>query len=209
MKIEIIRQRRKTMVLKIVDSDKAVLKVPFSVSDKRIETFIKSKENWLAKTSAKLKNNENFSKDFDLEKMIYVNGKPVIPTKDIEIGFENMTKSAKVREIKKYYLSMFWKIEEKAEELSKKTGLTYNEIKSADSVRIWGSYNSKRQMKLNYKLIILPEELIEYVICHELCHSIHMNHKPQFWRDVEKICPDYKRLKKELSKYAFVLKKTI
>lgn len=178
MKIEIIRQRRNTMVLKIVDSDKAVLKVPLSMSEQKIDSFIKSKEGWLAKTSNKIKLNEDFSQNFDLEKMIYVNGKPVMPTKDIEIGFENMTKSAKAREIKKYYLSMFWKIEEKAEELSKKSGLTYNEIKPADSVRIWGSYNTKRQMKLNYKLIILPEELIEYVICHELCHSVHMNHKP-------------------------------
>ena len=128
MKIELIRQRRKTMVLKIVDSNKAILKVPLSMSEQKIDSFIKSKEGWLAKTSNKIKQNEDFSQNFDLEKMIYVNGKTVMPTKDIEIGFENMTKSAKTREIKKYYLSMFWKIEEKAEELSKKTGLTYNEI---------------------------------------------------------------------------------
>ena len=61
-------------------------------------------------------------------------------------------------------------------------------------------------MKLNWKLLILPRNLAEYVVCHELCHSLHMNHQPKFWKAVEKICPDFKTRKKELSKYGFLLK---
>ncbi len=206
MKIKLIKEKRKTIVLKVIDSDNAVLKVPKTISDKKIEEFLKSKENWLKKTSTRMKDNESFSTDFDFEKFIYLNGKPFVSTKEISLEFDKLDSEGKKEEIRKYYLSMFWKLEELADKLSSETGLKYNEIKMTDSVRIWGSYNSKRQMKLNFKLLILPENLIEYVIYHELCHSIHMNHKPQFWKDLEKICPNYKALKKELNKYSFVLK---
>ena len=206
MKIKLIKEKRKTIVLKVIDSNNAVLKVPKTISDKKIEEFLKSKENWLKKTSTRMKDNESFSTDFDFENFIYLNGKPFVSTKEISLEFDKLDSEGKKEEIRKYYLSMFWKLEELADKLSSETGLKYNEIKMTDSVRIWGSYNSKRQMKLNFKLLILPENLIEYVIYHELCHSIHMNHKPQFWKDLEKICPDYKALKKELNKYSFVLK---
>ncbi len=206
MKIKLIKEKRKTIVLKVIDSDNAVLKVPKTISDKKIEEFLKSKENWLKKTSTRMKDNESFSTDFDFENFIYLNGKPFVSTKEISLEFDKLDSEGKKEEIRKYYLSMFWKLEELADKLSSETGLKYNEIKMTDSVRIWGSYNSKRQMKLNFKLLILPENLIEYVIYHELCHSIHMNHKPQFWKDLEKICPNYKALKKELNKYSFVLK---
>ena len=206
MKIKLIKEKRKTIVLKVIDSNNAVLKVPKTISDKKIEEFLKSKENWLKKTSARMKDNESFSTDFDFEKFIYLNGKTFVSTKEISLEFDKLDSEGKKEEIRKYYLSMFWKLEELADKLSSETGLKYNEIKMTDSVRIWGSYNSKRQMKLNFKLLILPENLIEYVIYHELCHSIHMNHKPQFWKDLEKICPNYKALKKELNKYSFVLK---
>lgn len=206
MKIKLIKEKRKTIVLKVIDSNNAVLKVPKTISDKKIEEFLKSKENWLKKTSTRMKDNESFSTDFDFEKFIYLNGKPFVSTKEISLEFDKLDSEGKKEEIRKYYLSMFWKLEELADKLSSETGLKYNEIKITDSVRIWGSYNSKRQMKLNFKLLILPENLIEYVIYHELCHSIHMNHKPQFWKDLEKICPNYKALKKELNKYSFVLK---
>ena len=206
MKIKLIKEKRKTIVLKVIDSNSAVLKVPKTISDKKIEEFLKSKENWLKKTSARMKDNESFSTDFDFENFIYLKGKPFVSTKEISLEFDKLDSEGKKEEIRKYYLSMFWKLEELADKLSSETGLKYNEIKMTDSVRIWGSYNSKRQMKLNFKLLILPENLIEYVIYHELCHSIHMNHKPQFWKDLEKICPNYKALKKELNKYSFVLK---
>ena len=206
MKIKLIKEKRKTIVLKVIDSDNAVLKVPKTISDKKIEEFLKSKENWLKKTSTRMKDNESFSTDFDFENFIYLKGKPFVSTKEISLEFDKLDSEGKKEEIRKYYLSMFWKLEELADKLSSETGLKYNEIKMTDSVRIWGSYNSKRQMKLNFKLLILPENLIEYVIYHELCHSIHMNHKPQFWKDLEKICPNYKALKKELNKYSFVLK---
>ena len=90
--------------------------------------------------------------------------------------------------------------------ISNETGLAYNEIKMINSVRVWGSFNTAGIMKLNWKLVLLPVQLIEYVICHELCHGLQMNHSSKFWENVSKICPDYKKHKKELYRYSFLLK---
>lgn len=207
MKIEIVKQKRKTIVLKIVDSKHSILKVPQNMSDKKIQEFLTSKTDWLNKNIQKLQQKEEFSSQFDFEKYIYLNGKFAMPVEDIVIGFDKMIPKAKHQCVVKYYQSMFEKLEHIAQKLSHETGLSYDAIKMTDSKRVWGSFNTKRLMKLNWKLVILPENLVEYVIYHELCHSIHMNHKPQFWQSLGTICPDYKKRKKELSKYSFVLQK--
>lgn len=56
----------------------------------------------------------------------------------------------------------------------------------------WGSCDSDRQLTFHWKLMIFPMKAIDYVVVHELCHLMHMNHDRSFWRLVGKIYPDYK-----------------
>ena len=209
MKIEIIKMRRKTTCLKLIDSNHAVLKVPKTLSQKKIDEFLESKRTWLKKNAEKLRERENFGAEFDFLKYIYFDGKPYVETSKISLDFEKLSEAKKKSVIKKFYLSHFGELEALAQELSAKTGLKFKDAKPTSSVRVWGSYSTQKVMKLNWKLLILPRNLAEYVICHELCHSLHMNHQPKFWKAVEKICPDFKERKKELSRFAFVLKNEI
>ena len=62
----------------------------------------------------------------------------------------------------------------------------------------WGSCNSRREVRLAWRLVKAPLALIDYVICHELAHLRHMNHSAAFWAEVGRQCPDYKRLRAEL-----------
>lgn len=66
----------------------------------------------------------------------------------------------------------------------------------------WGSCNSRGVIRLNWRLIQLPLHLIDYVVAHELCHLIEMNHSPAFWRLVAGIFPDYPKARQELNSYA-------
>lgn len=66
----------------------------------------------------------------------------------------------------------------------------------------WGSCNSRGVIRLNWRLIQLPLRLIDYVVAHELCHLIEMNHSPAFWRLVAGIFPDYQQARRELNTYA-------
>lgn len=79
---------------------------------------------------------------------------------------------------------------------------------SVDSISIkklrsrWGSCSSKRELVFSLYLIQLPWELIDYVIYHELVHTIHMNHSQQFWQEVAQFVPSYKALRKQLKNYS-------
>ena len=62
----------------------------------------------------------------------------------------------------------------------------------------WGSCSSKKNLNFNYRIILLPPELQDYLIVHELCHLEEMNHGPQFWSLVAEQAPDYKERIKSL-----------
>ena len=62
----------------------------------------------------------------------------------------------------------------------------------------WGSCSSERHIMINWKLIMAPVEVLDYVICHELCHILQMNHSKKFWALVEKYMPDWKEKKEWL-----------
>lgn len=209
MKIEIIKQRRRTISLKVLDSENAILKVPFSLSEKRIKEFLLEKQNWLEKTAIKLKKNENFAEEFQLDKFIYLKGQKLMEANLISFDFDQLSSAKKKSLIRKYYSSHFFELSNLVEEISEKTNLKFAEIRPTNSVRVWGSFNSAGVMKLNWKLVILPQRLVEYVIIHELCHGKHMNHSPKFWGSVAKFCPNYKKMKKELGTYGFLLKPSV
>lgn len=65
----------------------------------------------------------------------------------------------------------------------------------------WGSCSSKSRIGLHYKLSLLPEHLSDYVIVHELCHTIHFNHSKSFWSLVGELCPEFKAHRKALKQY--------
>ena len=69
----------------------------------------------------------------------------------------------------------------------------------SDSNSTWGTCDSMRQLTFNWKLAMAPLQVIDYVVVHEMCHMVHMNHDRSFWRLVGKIIPDYEQREKWLA----------
>ena len=110
------------------------------------------------------------------------------------------------KDIKEFYNKAFDSyILPLAKNISLKTGIICLKILRTNSKRMWGSMNNKKEMRLNWKLIILPEKLIEYVIIHELCHIKYLNHSKLFWQKVSKYLPDYKSRRNNLKEYSFIM----
>lgn len=65
-------------------------------------------------------------------------------------------------------------------------------IRITDNKTNWGTCDSRQQLTFNWKLAMAPQEVIDYVVVHEMCHMVHLNHDRSFWRLVGKILPDYK-----------------
>ncbi|MBP1988877.1 putative metal-dependent hydrolase [Paenibacillus eucommiae] len=78
-------------------------------------------------------------------------------------------------------------------------------IEVIESENKWGSCSSAKKVSFNYRLAMAPIEVIDYVIIHELCHLLHMNHDRSFWRRLGSIMPDYKEKQKFLELYGYAL----
>jgi len=76
--------------------------------------------------------------------------------------------------------------------LSRKMGIVFNQIKIKDQKSRWGSCSCRKNLNFNWRLIMAPEPVLEYVIIHELCHIIEMSHSSLFWSLVSKYCPNWK-----------------
>jgi predicted metal-dependent hydrolase len=65
-------------------------------------------------------------------------------------------------------------------------------IRISDSKSTWGTCDSNQRLTFNWRLAMAPSEVIDYVVVHEMCHMVHLNHDRSFWRLVGKLMPDYK-----------------
>ena len=86
----------------------------------------------------------------------------------------------------------------RVEKFAHRMGITYNRLTIRETKTRWGSCSSEGNLNLHWKLILLSERLSDYVIVHELCHRVEMNHSKSFWAQVGAVLPDYKERRKEL-----------
>ncbi len=199
------------MAIKVEDGQVFVY-APLLTPEFMIDNFVKKHEKWIA---GKL-NNPKINVYFDLENdnEIYFLGKKYklllftskrfkfLIRDDSLILYGRSIRSIK-NNYKKYLAAVLTQYaDEVKNELDIDFELSFKIYKSR-----WGCcFSRKNLIILNYLLACLPYELIKYVIYHETVHFKHGNHQKKFYLDLKKICPEYKRLAKELKDYT-ILKK--
>ena len=96
--------------------------------------------------------------------------------------------------LKKFYTSSCKKIiGERIRPYEEELRVKHKGFDIVESTRQWGSCNSDKKLTFNYRLAMAPVEVIDYLIVHELCHIVHMNHDRSFWRLVGSVLRDYKK----------------
>lgn len=202
-----IRCDRKTVGITISPNNEITVRCPWGLSDDALYKFLNSKIGWIEKVLYKnagyLVANEEI---LNYEKVL-IGGK-VYPLK---IGENNSFdgKTVKIKDVphlKKLFIDCFSKeFEARVYEFAEKTKLYPSEIKFNYFKSRWACCDVKNQLVFNYLTLMLPIELQNYIIVHELCHVLCKNHSQAFWRLVGEFVPDYKSLKKGLDKYAFLI----
>ncbi len=89
---------------------------------------------------------------------------------------------------------------EKMQQLSWRCDLNFNQLSFRGQKTLWGSCSHEHNISLNYKLLFLPSELVQYVLVHELCHTVYFDHSAKFWALVARHEPNYKLLKNQMRK---------
>lgn len=108
----------------------------------------------------------------------------------------------RIREDVVYWLKKACKplVEVRVEQYALQMGVCYHSIRIKDQKSCWGSCSSKKNLNFNWKLLLMPIEIMDYVIVHELAHLKQMNHSAAFWAIVETRLPDYRKKREWLRK---------
>lgn len=211
MKYKLVRSKRKTLSICVKDGEVTV-KAPKSSSVEYIEKFIAQKESWINKKLAEFKTRSGLLRPVLDGECVMLDGN-VIP-----IVISDGVKRAKLSDgalivpetdgdAQKKAIAAWYKRTAKnslchsLEGLSVLTGLKYKSFAITNARTKWGSCDGECNIRLNWRLIMLNERLAEYVIVHELCHTVHHDHSAAFWEEVAKHCPDYKNARKSLKTY--------
>ncbi|MBQ7645799.1 MAG: M48 family metallopeptidase [Clostridia bacterium] len=165
LEIEIIRSDRKTVSIEIDASGNAKLRVPKNISRSEIERIIKSKQDWIKEKIKKQK--EKTASQPSVKKL----------------------SNAELRELADRALDV---LPSRVRYFASLMNVEYSRITVRNQKTRWGSCSSQKNLNFNCLLMLVPEEIRDYVIVHELAHLKEMNHSKKFWSEVEKVLPDYR-----------------
>jgi predicted metal-dependent hydrolase len=111
-----------------------------------------------------------------------------------DLGAESVRRAV----VRWYRRAAFEYLSKRVAELARAAALAPPRLVVSSARARWGSCNSRREVRLAWRLAKAPPALVDYVICHELAHLRQMNHSSAFWAEVARQCPDYRRLRDEL-----------
>lgn len=173
----VIKSKRRTMGISIDEEGEILFRVPLRATEREIMRMAEEKSHWII--------------THYLEICAKKNSRPVSDLSAVQrTALENRYKEAARSYIPKrvaYYHAM--------------TGGDYRRIAIRDQKTRWGSCSSKGTLSFNWRLMLAPPAVLDYVVVHELCHLTHMDHSPAFWQAVEAVCPDYRNLRKWLKEH--------
>lgn len=168
MEYKIIYSKRKTVAVQVTPDGEVLVKAPKGTEKKHIEETVIRYSDWIEKAQKKV------------------------------LGKKIGMKKASAEEEKL--------LRKKAKELLPEKVNYYSDLLGVKPTRLtitgartrFGSCSGKNSISFSFYLMRFPEEAVDYVVVHELCHIIHHNHSKEFYKEIEKILPDYKKRKKLL-----------
>ena len=216
-------KRSKNVSIALKPNKGVIVTLPYFLSYKYGLNILEQKRSWIEKHLPKIKAIEQKATIFD-ENSIFETSKrqliiqkyssdkvrTKINTNTIHIYYPEHipVKTAEIQEIIRNSIIKALRIEareylpDRTYELAKKLGFKPNRVFIKNNKTLWGSCSGINNINLNLHLIRLPHQLTDYVIIHELCHTIEKNHGPRFWKLMDSILGDAKKISKELKQHS-------
>ena len=158
---ELVRSRRKSISLQIKSDGRIVVRAPFRLTKYRIDNFVMEHGAWINRQLSKVKQ--------------YQAERYEITDRQRAEGIQ------KAKDIFPRRVAYF----------ADRMGVAYGRITIREQKTRWGSCSGAGNLNFNWKLVLMPPEVLDYVVVHELCHLKEMNHSKAFWDEVGKVMPNY------------------
>jgi predicted metal-dependent hydrolase len=171
--ITLIRSRRKSLAIEITPELQVVVRAPARMPVREINAFVQEKDDWIHAYLQQMAEKKRLREQYR---------KQALSKEELQ---ELATQAMKLIPQKVHYYAQI-------------IGVTYGRITIRNKRTRWGSCSGKGNLNFNCLLLLMPEEVLDYVVVHELCHRKEMNHSARFWEEVEKILPDYRQRRKWL-----------
>ena len=168
IQITVIHSNRRTIAIQVNPDLTVTVRAPRRATQREIDRILREKQPWIQKHMEQMK--EKRAQYYAME-------------------MDGLT-DAECRQLKQKAQAY---IPERVEYFANIMGVDYGRITIRKQKTRWGSCSGKGNLNFNCLLMLAPPEVIDYVVIHELCHRKEMNHSRAFWREVEKVMPDYKK----------------
>ena len=175
---KIYRSRRRTLALEITPTAELIVRAPYAVPEYKIFDFVNLKRAWIL-----------VKQKFVLTRIGKIKDRPA-PGKHLINEYRS-----RARKI----------ITERCEYFASKMNLKYSALRINGAKKRLGSCSAKNSLNFTWRLIHAPQEIIDYVVVHELCHIEVKNHSSRFWNKVKIFYPDYQAAKKWLKENSCLL----
>lgn len=168
----IVKSKRKSISIQITPDGKVIVRAPLRANPEYINQIVSEKEGWIRKKLIEIESTKNENLvKYTMDEL------EEIADKAVQIIPERV----------KYYAPLI--------------GVTYGRITIRKQKTRWGSCSSKGNLNFNCLLVLMPLEVLDSVVVHELCHRKEMNHSKRFYDEIYKVYPDYDKWDKWLKKH--------
>ncbi len=183
----VIRSKRRSYGIVVNEEGQVSVRIPLRGSVRTAEHMVREKQDWI------------------LEKIELQKQRKRIRSQQAALSESKYTPEQRAGLEKRYRQAAKEYIPKRADYYAQLLGVTYERIRIAEQKTRWGSCSSKGTLSFNWKLMLAPPKVLDYVVVHELCHRLEMNHSPRFWKQVENVIPDYKEYRKWLKENGITL----
>lgn len=212
---KIVRSFRHSISLKVTRDGDIVVHAPHFVSLKIIENFLQEKNEWIYETLEKITSRKIKKKEYAEGEMFYYLGlqRKLRFYNGIEIKIaENTLFFPKVLQFRIQKELQSWFMQQAREKITQRVAYhnvkmqtQYSGLLFSDTKTKWGTCFPDNSLQFNWRLIMAPILVIDYVIIHELSHTTEKNHSASFWRRVGRFTPAYRQHRKWLNQYGQAL----
>ncbi|MCI9014102.1 MAG: M48 family metallopeptidase [Lachnospiraceae bacterium] len=173
----LIRSNRKSCSISITPDGRITVRVPLRISDREIRHLLTDRQTWI------------ITKYLEQQQ------------KQARMPVSDLTDTQRAALTQRYIAAAREYFPKRAAHFQQFTGGTYSRITIRDQKTRWGSCSARGTLSFNWRLMLAPPAILDYVVVHELCHLTHMNHSPAFWQAVEAVCPDYRDSRRWLKEH--------